>query len=369
MFNKLFKVVLLIVLAFSFSTMSTFGAEASTNKVMWGKTELKLGQIGKVTINSSTVLYKLEKSNKLTKIRDLKAGEEFRVYSYKSMEGGLYGVGASSYIYKSPVVKYETPSKSKLALLSGKTPVVTLQKPTTPKQKPVVTKDKNAIYKEKLNAIKNTKYKNYKEYANAIFKEQSQLAKEDYNLQQESVEAYYHFGIEVDEVVISFSDGVNLLAYQRTPQSYVNNSPNNRSATFYNNEYYLSVPLLEYVLNAGMDLYAIDKNSKYYDGKFMLAGPSAMPSTEFKDESNKKLGYYNVLTLQNHFENKTLTISEKEYPFVSGGVNLMWSSMINPYSNAEVKEILGIDFKEVYDSKNKSLTFYFNQPFKDRYAN
>jgi len=135
---KFVKLLLLFVLAIGLTLPST--TEAATTKVMWGKTELKLGQIGKVTVNSRTVLYKLEKNNKLTKIRDLKAGEEFRVYSYKNMEGGLYGVGASSFIYKSPVVKYETPSKSKLALLNGKTPVVKLPtpKPVNPKSTPYV---------------------------------------------------------------------------------------------------------------------------------------------------------------------------------------------------------------------------------------
>jgi Cu/Zn superoxide dismutase len=43
----------LIVIAFTLVAMFTFSSitsEASTSKVMWGKTELKKGQIGKVTI-------------------------------------------------------------------------------------------------------------------------------------------------------------------------------------------------------------------------------------------------------------------------------------------------------------------------------
>ena len=87
-------------------------------KVMWGKTELKVGQIGKVTILSNTNLVKLESNGTLTTVRTLKKGEEYRVYSYKSNHGGLYGVGAGSYVQKTTNVKYETPSKRKLALLA-----------------------------------------------------------------------------------------------------------------------------------------------------------------------------------------------------------------------------------------------------------
>lgn len=92
------------------------GAPAA--KVMWGKTELKLGQIGKVTVLSDTSLVKLESDGSLTTVRPMKKGEEYRVYSYNNNHGGLYGVGGGSYVQKSTKVKYETPSKSKLALLA-----------------------------------------------------------------------------------------------------------------------------------------------------------------------------------------------------------------------------------------------------------
>lgn len=85
---------------------------------MWGKTELKLGQIGKVTILQDTNLVKLASNGSLTIVRTLDKGEEYRVYSYKSNHGGLYGVGGGNFIQKDVKVKYETPSKSKLALLT-----------------------------------------------------------------------------------------------------------------------------------------------------------------------------------------------------------------------------------------------------------
>lgn len=85
---------------------------------MWGKTELKIGQLGKATVLSNAFLWKMDKDNSLIKSRDLKIGEEYRVYSYKGNHGGLYGVGGGEFIQKSTSIKYETPSKSKLSLLA-----------------------------------------------------------------------------------------------------------------------------------------------------------------------------------------------------------------------------------------------------------
>ncbi|QGM28957.1 hypothetical protein GI482_00350 [Bacillus sp. N3536] len=359
---KFIKLLLLFVLAIGLTFPSS--TKAATPKVMWGKTELKLGQIGKVTVNSRTVLYKLEKDNSLTVVRDLQKGDEFRVYSYKSMEGGLYGVGNSNFIYKSPVVKYETPSKTKLALLNGNPYVNPVQIP-----KPGAQKDKNAVYKEKLNTIKNTKYNDYKGYANAIFKLQQEVGRDNYEMFPLVTEAYYHYGIEVDEAVISFSDGSRLLAFKREPQMY--SYPTNRSAMIYNNEYYLSVPFIEYVLNASMDTYFYqdEPSSKGYNGKFWISGSSNQISTIFKDESNKKAGYYNVSTLTDFIKNRALTISEKEHSFISGGVGHVGSSVINPYSNSEIQQILDIKFETTYDKANNRMTFHFDKPMKEKYPN
>lgn len=367
MTKGLIRFLIIVTLLISATGYQAQSVNAQSNKVMWGKTELKLGQIGKVTIKSPSALFKLEKNNKLTKVRNLKAGEEFRVYSYKNLDGYMYGVGGGNFIYNIQSVKYETPSKSKLALLSGKTPVVTLPSPKPTAPKPVT--DKNTVYKEKLNAIKNTKYKDYKEYANAIFKLQTEVGKDNYNMYQPLLESYYHYGIEVDEVVISFNDGSNLLAFERSPESYASNTPNNKSATLYNNEYYLSVPLLEYVLNAAQDTYYYqdEPSSKGYDGKFLISGASAQASTEFKDESNKKAGYYNVLKLGGYWNStRVLTISEKEYPFVPGEVGLIWSNTINPYSTNEVKEILDLQFDMTHDKSSNRLTFHFDKPLKQK---
>ncbi len=46
-----------------------------------------------------------------------KSRRRIQGYSYKGNQGGFYGVGGGSFVPKSNKVKYETPSKAKLALL------------------------------------------------------------------------------------------------------------------------------------------------------------------------------------------------------------------------------------------------------------
>ncbi|GGA19599.1 SGNH/GDSL hydrolase family protein [Psychrobacillus lasiicapitis] len=110
------------VLADQFLKNYLMPVQAPTNipKVMWGKTELKIGQIGKVTILQDTYLMKIENDGSLSTIRTLKKGEEYRVYSYKGQQNGLYGLGGSSFVQKNTAIRYETPSKAKLALLQKK---------------------------------------------------------------------------------------------------------------------------------------------------------------------------------------------------------------------------------------------------------
>ena len=69
---------------------STGVAEA---KVMWGKTELKQGQIGKVTIVTNVNAVKLNGNNILYKIKGLKKQRNIRVYSYRVIgDSGYYGL-------------------------------------------------------------------------------------------------------------------------------------------------------------------------------------------------------------------------------------------------------------------------------------
>ena len=110
--NKKFWVSVLTVFLLFFIASS---AEA---KVMWGKTELKQGQLGKITVKKSINLWERDANNRLSFVRVLKPGEEYRVYRYDNHHGGQYGLGGGMYITKMPThIKYETPSKVKLAEL------------------------------------------------------------------------------------------------------------------------------------------------------------------------------------------------------------------------------------------------------------
>ncbi|MEK5146717.1 N-acetylmuramoyl-L-alanine amidase [Psychrobacillus sp. FSL K6-4615] len=98
-------------------------AGTNTNKIMWGKTELKPGQIGKVTILKRINLWKdsPHESGKLQMVRVLNPGEEYRVYRERDDHGGQYNVGGGMWITKMPKhVKYETLSKAMLAKLNSK---------------------------------------------------------------------------------------------------------------------------------------------------------------------------------------------------------------------------------------------------------
>ncbi len=114
--KRKFQIGLILLLFVMQFTFNPFQASAST-KVMWGKTELKVGQLGKATILNDTTLWKIESDNSLKKIRTLKKGEEYRVYNYKAIHNGLYGVGGGAFIQKGNGIKYDTPSKGKLKLL------------------------------------------------------------------------------------------------------------------------------------------------------------------------------------------------------------------------------------------------------------
>lgn len=159
MSNKFIKVILVVMLAVGVSTTNVSSADASSI-VMWGKTELKLGQIGKVTILADTVLVELNGDGSLTTVRTIKKGEEYRVYTFKiHPDGTLYGVGGGNFIQDSNKVKYETPSKSKMELLKYlianptpvKTPVVTTkEKATTVKTPTVQTGFKNCTELRKV---------------------------------------------------------------------------------------------------------------------------------------------------------------------------------------------------------------------------
>jgi len=118
--NKLITIVFTLVAMLTLS----FSADAASSKVMWDNMELKKGQIGRVTVLKETNLLLISEFNGEggSAVRTLKPGEVYRVYSFKTPHGyvPMYAVGDKHYVMKDTDVKYETPSKAKLALVNKK---------------------------------------------------------------------------------------------------------------------------------------------------------------------------------------------------------------------------------------------------------
>lgn len=96
---------------------------SSTGKIMWGKTELKPGQKGKITVLKAINVWEdsPHESGKIIHTRTLEPGGEFRVYNYREEHGGQYYLGAGEWVTKMPThILYETPSKAMLEKLNSK---------------------------------------------------------------------------------------------------------------------------------------------------------------------------------------------------------------------------------------------------------
>ena len=105
------------------TTLNPLGSKQSANnscvtgtktKVWWDGIELKPGQIGRLMIKQNTPLYALRDGEKVFS-RTLKAGEKYRIYTFKDDK---VGVGAGLYVDRDNKITYQTPSKSKLALVN-----------------------------------------------------------------------------------------------------------------------------------------------------------------------------------------------------------------------------------------------------------
>lgn len=119
---KKFSSIFLAMLVFFTLNLS---ADAASSKVWWDGAELKPGQIGRVTIIKGATLFKLENTY-LQPVRQLEPGEVFRVYKTKTVRFvPLYGLGGNYFVAQEPgttpgYLRYETPSKAKLALVNKK---------------------------------------------------------------------------------------------------------------------------------------------------------------------------------------------------------------------------------------------------------
>jgi hypothetical protein len=103
-----------------YASESKVTASITPAKVYWDGLLMVKGQIGKVKILKQTDIYKRTSSGELVYERTLQPGQQYRVYQYRSDEGGIYGLGGSLFVKRNTeFVDYRTPSKAKLALLNG----------------------------------------------------------------------------------------------------------------------------------------------------------------------------------------------------------------------------------------------------------
>jgi uncharacterized protein YkwD len=116
-----FVLMLLVVSSFipPFSFSKAAGTENCTSyigneKVLWDGMELKPGQIGRLTVVKKTSLVKFNGSTPVA-VRTLYPGSFYRIYAFKP---GYLGVGGGYYVKRDENIKYETPSKTKLAMVA-----------------------------------------------------------------------------------------------------------------------------------------------------------------------------------------------------------------------------------------------------------
>lgn len=115
-------IVVLSVIVSLFAPLSFSQAAAAENcasytgteKVWWDGAELKPGQIGRLTVVKKTSLLTFNGSTP-TVVRTLSPGSFYRIYTFRS---SYLGVGGGYYVKRDANVKYETPSKAKLAILA-----------------------------------------------------------------------------------------------------------------------------------------------------------------------------------------------------------------------------------------------------------
>lgn len=84
--------------------------------IRWDLGELKVGQIGRLTVLKETQVYKLN-GNTRVMTKTLKPGEQYRIYAFRP---GMLNVGGGFYIDRDARVIYETPSPVKMFQLSCK---------------------------------------------------------------------------------------------------------------------------------------------------------------------------------------------------------------------------------------------------------
>lgn len=110
--KKLFILVMLLFASVSVPTISQ--AADCSSKVYWDDVQLKSGQIGRVTIQKTTTIYK-NVNGKFEFSSTVKPGDNYRVYAEKPT---YYHLGGGLVILDNADILYQTPSRNKLNQLN-----------------------------------------------------------------------------------------------------------------------------------------------------------------------------------------------------------------------------------------------------------
>ncbi|WP_053368301.1 CAP-associated domain-containing protein [Bacillus sp. FJAT-27245] len=204
--------------------------------VQWDGDELKLGQIGRLTVLSDTPLYKVAGDSRQF-ARMLKAGETYRIYAFKP---GMLSVGGGYYVDRDTRVKYETPSKTKLGQLECKKASIAESK------MPVELTDTRTIIVDKLGTEKRisaneygtswyTYHKGYRKYymISYVNGKIGALYTMDTAFQFENVKV----GMARDAVIASLGKPVEGILKGSVSYSTQNDS---EQQTFYKNGFYIT---------------------------------------------------------------------------------------------------------------------------------
>lgn len=106
------------ILFFAGVVMFGWRAHDAQAAVLWGKLALKKGMIGKIAVVHDTELYHGTVPDKLQVIGKLKKGNEYRVYSRKTIKGAVfYGLGGGNYVKNTANIQYVPLSKEQFISL------------------------------------------------------------------------------------------------------------------------------------------------------------------------------------------------------------------------------------------------------------
>ncbi|MBS4191176.1 hypothetical protein KHA94_13385 [Bacillus sp. FJAT-49705] len=351
-----------LVLSFVALFMFLFSTSDASAKVMWGKTELKQGQIGKVTILRETPVVKLDdKGNISSVVKRAHKGEEFRVYSYQNKFGGLYGLGGGLFVQKNEVgVKYETPSKTKLALLEGKTTQPDKPKENIDKEYSLLNAEMDSLIKDIKSGISQKDFATRSNSINEKLIKFPQGKQGKFELEDKYKKLFEMPEIQFKRIIFEFSDG------QRT--LYSNNDKFGEYTMFkhftFEGKLYLNKRVIEDVQSVAIGFYDFESKNLPEDFKGITWGRGTIFTDERKyiDNSSLDSPYYIVYKLLNPKNNKELIIEDKRSR--QGYYN--WD-VLNPYSIEDFTSILDLDVSYTYDKQNHTLTFKFPEPLKEPY--